>query len=133
MPTGETAEGRSDEAWGPGATLIATYTIGESAVHLNAGYARYFFTDDLIDDANRNDSLTFSAAFEGRVAERLFAGVEIGTSTPPEKGNGTWNSFALAGASVRVGEGFELNGGVRFGLNKNEADWTILYGITAIH
>lgn len=133
MPTGETAEGRSDEAWIPGATLIATYTTGESGLHLNAGYAHFFFTDDLLDAASSNDSLTFSAAFEGRVTERLFAGVEFGTSSPREKGNGTWNSFALAGASVRVSEGIELNGGVRLGLNRNEADWTILYGITAIY
>lgn len=131
LPTGDTTEGRSEKAWIPGVTLIMTHEMGESgAIHANAGYSRYFYTDDAVDDSSNNDALFFSLALEGKVTKAFSAGVEAGTANPLEKGNGTWNSFALVGCSYTVREGFDLNAALRFGLNKGEDDYTILYGAT---
>jgi len=131
LPTGDSTEGLSEKSWIPDLTLIMTRELGErAAIHANAGYARYIVRDDAVDDAMNNDLLHLSLALEGKVAKSFSAGVEFGTANPLEKGNGTWNSFALFGVSYSPREGIDLNAGIRYGLNDAEDDYTILYGAT---
>jgi hypothetical protein len=127
MPTGKS--GLAGNHWQYGATLIATIELegGKYALHVNLGYEHRTYNDDVT--GVRSNLWSGSVAGEVEVTKGLFVVTGFGLTTNPDEGAGDLPVYSLAGVRYEVNDQFEVNAGVRLGLNKPEDDISALYGL----
>jgi hypothetical protein len=128
LPTGKEDKGLGNGRVSYGLTFITTKEAELWAFHLNLAFAHndYKLEDDR--DANRKDVWHASLALEVEVIKDLKLVANIGIEKNPDKSLSTDPAFILGGLIYSVSENFDIDFGVKFGLNKPETDQTLLAG-----
>jgi hypothetical protein len=110
----------------PNATLflIATEEMDPLAIHLNLGYLR---NENRVDE--RRDLWHASLAAELEILEGLKAVANIGIDRNPDRASNTDSAFILGGFIYSVFDWLDLDIGVKGGLTRPEADYTLMAGV----
>jgi hypothetical protein len=125
LPTGDEERGLGAGRATYSLLLFATKEIKPWAFDLNLGYKR---NENKVDE--RRDIWHASLASRLEVVKDLAAVADIGVETNPDKNSDAHPAFILGGIIYSTSKNFELDFGVKGGLNKPEADYSILTGIT---
>lgn len=125
LPTGD------DEAgFGAGKASYSLFSIISKemkpwAFHCNLGYIR---NENTLDEAK--DIWHASIASTFAVTDSLTAAANLGVESNTDELADTDPAFLLAGLIYTLSEGFDLDCGIKYGLNSAETDYTVLAGIT---
>jgi hypothetical protein len=95
------------------------------AFHLNLGYLK---NENTLDE--EEDVWHASIASTFAVTDSLTAVTNLGVESNTDELAGTDPAFFLAGLIYTLSEGFDLDCGIKYGLNSAETDYTVLAGIT---
>lgn len=129
LPTGDenkvTGNGKTSYAL----TFVTTKEIEPWAFHLNLGYSHNEYKLQEDKDANRKGIWHISLASEVKVVKDLKIVANIGAERNPDKSSNTHPAFILGGFIYSITENFDINAGIKGGLNKPETDLTLLAGI----
>jgi len=104
--------------------LISTKEIEPLAFHFNLGYIR---NENKLDE--RKDIWHISLASELKLIKDLRLVANIGAERNPDKSSNKHPAFILGGLIYSITENFDIDIGIKGGLNKPETDWTILTGV----
>jgi len=125
LPTGDDEKGLGTGRATYSLYFITTKEIEPWAFHLNLGYGR---NENKFDE--RKDIWHASLAGEVEVVKNLKVVANIGGERNPDKSSDTHPAFILGGLIYSLSENFDIDFGVKGGLNKTETDYSILAGIT---
>jgi len=129
LPTGDENKGLGNGRASYGLVFITTKEIEPWAFHFNLGYTHNEYKLQADKDANRKGIWHVSLASEVEVIKDLKAVANIGMERNPDKTSNTHPAFILGGLIYSVTENFDIDIGVKGGLNKPETDLTFLAGI----
>lgn len=129
LPTGDEEKGLGNGRASYGLIFITTKEMDPWAFHLNLGYTHNEYKLQEDKDANRRNIWQVSLASEVEVVKNLKAVANIGMERNPDKSSNTHPAFILGGVIYSITENFDVDLGVKGGLNKPETDLTILAGI----
>lgn len=121
LPAGDEDKGLGDGKAAYSLHFLGTKEIEPFAVHLDIGYVR--------NRKELRDIWHYSLAGEYAVSKPLLLVANIGGETNPDRESGVHPLFLLGGVIYSITENFNIDFGVKTGLNKAEADYTILAGI----
>lgn len=107
-----------------GLVLIISTESAPFGFHLNAGYRR---NENKVDE--RKDLFSASFAVTHEVLNGLTVGGDIGFSSNTDPKTKTAPAFFLFGGSYRIGRYLSVDGGVKFGLNRQEPGRSFTGGI----
>ena len=124
FPTGNEKKGLGTGKVTYGMFFITTKEMKPWAFHLNFGYIR---NENKVDE--RKDIWHASLASEVEVIKDLKAVTNIGIERNPDITSDTHPAFILGGLIYSVSENFDIDFGIKRGLNKPETDYAILFGI----
>lgn len=124
LPTGNDDKGLGQGRATYSMFLITTKEIEPWAFHINLGYIRNENNHD-----ERNNIWHASLASEVEVVKDLKVVANIGVERNPDKESNTDPAFILGGLIYTVNEIFDIDIGIKGGLNKPETDLTLLAGI----
>lgn len=124
LPTGDDEKGLGAGRATYGLYFITTKEIEPWTFHLNLGYVRNENKSD-----ERKDIWHASLAGEVEVVKNLKVVANIGAERNPDETSSTHPAFILGGLIYSVSENFDIDFGVKGGLNKPETDYAILAGI----
>ena len=124
LPAGDRKRGLGTGRTAYSLFFITTKEVEPWAFHFNLGYKR---------NENRNNERIeiwhASAASELEVLKDLRVVVNIGTERNPDKASNLDPAFILGGLIYSISKNFDIDFGIRGGLNKPETDYAILAGI----
>jgi hypothetical protein len=103
--------------------FISTKAMDPWAFHLKLGYFRHENKAD-----ERKNIWHASAASELMITQGLKAVANLGQERNPDHTSKKHPAFALAGLIYSLKENFDIDLGVKIGLNEPEADYSILAG-----
>ena len=126
-PVGGTSDGHVASY---GGWFIATKECEAFAVHLDAGYLYVDRHSAAERDSSRSGIWGLSALATYKVLEGLTLGLEVGTSTNPDKTSSEMRAYALGGAIYSLNRNVDLSLGLNFGVTKPEPDFAGTAGIT---
>jgi len=124
LPTGDDKKGLGTGRATYGLYFITTKEIEPWAFHLNLGYVR---NENKADE--RKDIWYASLAGEVEVVKNLKVVANIGVKRNPDDASNTHPAFILGGLIYSLSENFDIDFGIKGGLNKPETDYSILAGI----
>ncbi len=124
LPTGDEDRGLGAGRATYSIFFIATKELKPLTFHLNFGYIR---NENKFDE--QRDIWHASLASEIGLAKDLRLLSNVGIERTPERHSGVHPAFFLVGLIYGVAENFDIDGGIKFGLNRAEADYQILAGI----
>jgi len=130
LPTGDEEKGLGAGKPSYGVTFISTKEMEPFTLHLNAGYSHNEYKLDA--DANRKGLWHVSLASEYGATENLKLVANIGAERNADKASDTHPAFVLGGMIYSLTESFNINGGVKAGLNDAEADVTFQAGMAVL-
>jgi len=122
FPTGDTDKGLGDGKNSYRLFFITTQELEPFTFHLNLGYVK--------NRKELRDIWHYSLAGEYRAIKPLRIVANVGGETNPDRNSHVHPLFLLGGVIYSVNENFDIDFGVKTGLNKAEADYTLLAGIT---
>jgi hypothetical protein len=125
LPTGDEDKGLGAGKAGYGAFLIGSLDQSPFMVHANIGYFR-----NENEGGERENIWHGSLATEYAVSDALTAVANIGLETNPDPDSDTPPAFLLGGFIYSVTDTISVDGGVKFGLNNPETDYSIMAGMT---
>lgn len=125
LPTGDEDRGLGQGRVTYSLFFITTKEIETWAFHLNLGFIR---NENKVDE--RKDIWHISLASEVEVVKDLKVVANIGAERNPDKTSNTHPVFILGGLIYSITENFDIDAGVKGGLNKPETDYTFLTGIS---
>ncbi len=128
FPTGDENKGLGNGKISRSLTFITTKEINKTVIHINLFYTHNDF--DLKEDkeANRKDIWHASLASQISATEQLDLVANIGIESNPDKISNVHPSFILGGVIYSIKENFDVDLGIKGGLNKPETDSTFLAG-----
>lgn len=121
LSTGDEEKGLGDGKPTYSMFLITTKGLEPFTLHLNLGYI-----------ANRKevrDIWHYSLAAEYAAAKSLKIVGNVGGETNPDRASSVHPLFALGGLIYKVTDSFDIDFGVKAGLNKAEPDYTLMAGM----
>ncbi|MBI5633459.1 MAG: transporter [Nitrospirae bacterium] len=121
FPTGNDKKGMGDGKISYGLFFIATKEMEPVTLHINFGYVR--------NRAEFRDIWHSSLACEHALTKDLRIVGNIGGETNPEKESNVHPMFLLGGIIYSFTENMDMDFGIKTGLNKAEADYTLLAGL----
>lgn len=124
FPTGDDDKGLGTGRETYSLFFIASKEIEPWSFHFNTGYIR---NENKIDD--RKDIWHVSLASEVEAVKNLKFVANTGMEKNPDKSSSTDPAFILGGLVYSVSETFDMDFGVKFGINKPETDRTLLAGV----
>ncbi len=125
LPTGDEDKGLGTGRATYSLFFIATKELKPLTFHLNLGYIR---NENAFDE--RKDLWHASLAGEIGVAKQLRLVANGGIEHNPDRTAGVDPAFILGGFIYAVSENLDIDAGIKFGLNRAEADYQLLAGIT---
>lgn len=130
LPTGDEDKGLGSGRSSYGVTAIASFAKDPWAFHFNAGVSHndYKLRDD--EDANRRDIWNASLMAELKASKNLKLVANVGVEGNSDVASDTHPAFALGGIIYSLSESVDMCGGVKWGLNDPETDYSILTGLT---
>lgn len=124
LPTGERKRGLGTGRTAYSLFFITTKEAEPWAFHFNLGYKR-----NENKNGERIEIWHVSAALELEVIKDLRVVVNIGMERNPDKASNVDPAFILGGLIYSLSENFDIDFGIKGGLNKPETDYAILAGI----
>ncbi|ACF45382.1 conserved hypothetical protein [Prosthecochloris aestuarii DSM 271] len=131
FPTGDEDNGPGNGKVSGGSSLIVSKEGILGRLHLNLGYMRNEYGLEEDDLFLHNDIWHASFAGEINLTADITAVGNIGVETNPEKDAEEDPSFFIGGLIYSVTEDFDVDAGVKWGLNDAETDRAFLAGIAA--
>ena len=125
LPTGDDEKGLGSGKAAYHLFFITTKEIKPWAFHLNLGYNR---NENKIDE--RRDIWHASLASTVEVIKDIKLVANIGAERNPDKSSNTHPAFIIGGLIYSISENFDIDFGIKGGLNKPETDYSVLAGIT---
>ncbi len=122
IPTGDENKGLGDGKISYSLFLIKTKEMEPFTFHFNLGYTK--------NKKELRDIWHYSLAGEYKVTKPLRIVANVGGESNPDRGSHVHPLFLLGGVIYSVSENFDIDFGVKTGLNKAEADYALLAGIT---
>lgn len=122
LPTGEEDKGLGDGKAAYSLHFLTTKELDPVTLHLDLGYIK--------NRKELRDIWHYSLAGEYKVTKPLRIVANVGGETNPDRNSHVHPLFLLGGVIYSVSENFDIDFGVKTGLNKAEADYTLLAGIT---
>lgn len=129
LPTGDEEKGLGNGRASYGLMFITTKEIESWAFNLNLGYMHNEYDRREDEDANRKEIWHASLATQTEVIKNLTAVANIGVERNPDKESNTHPAFVLGGLIYSITENFDIDAGIKAGLNKPETDLTFLAGM----
>jgi len=125
LPTGD-----DDKGLGTGKATYSLYFISSKEMdqwgfHLNLGYLRNENTQD-----EEKNIWHASIASSLALTEKLTAVANLGVESNTDKAAGTDPAFFLAGLVYALTDDFDIDCGIKYGLNDPETDYSVLAGVT---
>ncbi len=130
IPTGDERKGLGNGAVSGGVMVIVTKAAQHRAVHGNVGYTRNAYGLKSDADASRLDIWHASVAAEMHVTEKLRSVADIGIDTNPDKSANTHPVYLVGGLIYSVTEDFDLDVGLKGGLDHAITGTMFLAGLT---
>ena len=121
LPTGDEDKGLGDGEPAYSLFLITTKEIDPLILHFNLGYIK--------NGRELRDIWHYSLAGEYKVTKPLTIVANIGGETNPDRESNVHPVFLVGGIVYNLTENFDIDFGIKTGLNKAEADYTLLAGI----
>jgi hypothetical protein len=128
LPTGDEDKGLGNGKVSYGAFFISTKEMEPWAFHFNLGYLRNVYKLQADKEANRKDIWRVSLAAQVKVVQDLAVAANIGRETNSDKTSNTDPAFILGGVIYSITEDFDIDFGIKAGLNKPETDISYLAG-----
>jgi len=125
IPTGNDEKGLGAGLLGGHIFLIGSKELGSWAFHANLGYIR---NENKADE--RKDIWHASVAATWEVVKNLKLAANIGIERNPDDDANNDPAFLIGGVIYSVTENFDLDCGVKYGLNSSETDLSLMAGIT---
>lgn len=125
LPTGDDEKGLGAGRVTYSMFFITTKEIELWAFHLNLGYIK---NENKVDE--RRDIWHASLAGEAEIVKNLKTVANIGMEKNTDKASSTDPAFILGGVIYSINENFDIDFGIKAGLNNPEFDSSILAGIT---
>ncbi len=129
LPTGDEEKGLGNGKASYALTFITSKEMEPWLFHVNIGYMRNEYKLEEDADASRKDLWHVSLASEFEAAGGLRIVANIGTERNPDKELTSHPAFVLGGLIYSITENFDIDTGVKAGLNKPETDLTFLAGM----
>ena len=130
LPTGNADKGFGNGKVSEGVMMIATKSAESGAIHINLGYAHNEYSIESDELGSNKNIWHASVAGEVKLGEKFRAVADIGMETNQEKENNINPVYLLGGIIYSPSEKFDLDFGVKGGLNDAEPATTLLAGIT---
>jgi hypothetical protein len=124
LPTGDDDKGLGSGKATYSAFFITTKEVEHWAFHLNLGYIRNENKSD-----ERKDLWHASVAAGYGITEKLTLVGNIGLERNVDRNVNTNPAFILGGLIYSISENLDIDFGVKGGLNKPEADYSVLAGL----
>ncbi len=121
LATGDPDKGLGDGKSTYSLFFITTKELEPITLHLNLGY--------ILNRSELRNISHYSLAAEYAAAKSIKIVGNIGGETNPDRESNTHPLFALGGLIYKVTDSFDIDFGVKAGLNKAEPDYTLLAGI----
>lgn len=125
LPTGDDEKGLGAGKATYSLFFVASQEMDPVAFHLNLGYIR---NENTLEE--EKDLWHASIASTVALTDKLTAVANLGVESNPDKLAGTDPAFFLAGLVYALSEEFDLDFGLKYGLNDPETDRTVLAGVT---
>jgi hypothetical protein len=125
LPTGNDEKGLGAGKATYSLFFVASQEMDPWAFHLNLGYIK---NENTLDE--EKDLWHASIASTVALTEDLTAVANLGVESNTDKLAGTDPAFFLAGLVYALSEEFDLDCGIKYGLNDPETDYTVLAGVT---
>lgn len=122
IPTGEEDKGLGDGKAAYSLHFLTTKELDPVTLHLDLGYIK--------NRKELRDIWHYSLAAEYAASKPLTLVANIGGETNPDRESNVHPLFLLGGLIYKINENFSIDFGLKTGLNKEEADYTLLAGIT---
>jgi hypothetical protein len=123
FPTGNDERGLGAGRTGYQAFLIGSLDAAPWAFHANVGYIG---NENKADEEKNLWHASLAAACE--VVEHLTVVGNVGIERNPDKAADMDPAFLLGGVIYSVSESFDIDFGVKYGLNAAETDWSMMAG-----
>jgi hypothetical protein len=130
IPTGDEKKGAGNGAFSGGVMVIVTQKTKQGDLHGNVGYTRNAYALASDTELSRLDIWHASLAAEIHVTEKLRSVADIGIDTNPDKSSNTHPVYLVGGLIYSVTENFDLDVGVKGGLDHAITDTMFLAGLT---
>lgn len=121
FPTGEEDKGLGDGKAAYSLHFLTTKELDPVTLHLDLGYIKK--------RKELRDVWHYSLAAEYGLSKPLTLVANIGGETNPDRESNVHPLFLLGGIIYKINESFGIDFGLKTGLNKAEADYTVLAGI----
>lgn len=131
LPTGNEKKGFGNGRISESVMMIATQEWQHGAFHGNVGYTHNAYSEDEDNTTLKKDIWHASVATELKMTEKLRAVFDIGIDSNSDKTPDTNPAYLLGGLICSVSENFDLDIGVKKGLNHADKAKTVLAGLTA--
>ena len=131
LPSPSEDKGLGSGSGGMALTLIVTQQAGRWTFHGNAGVDLNRYKRDTAIADNRNALWRVSAAAAYQAAPRVALVGDIGVARNSDAASRVNPAFILAGVVYSPRKDLDLDAGVKFGLNRAEADRQIGIGLTS--
>lgn len=129
VPTGDEEKGFGNGRVSYGLTFIVMQKWEGAFVSANGAYIRNEFKLDVDRQTNRNDIWQANLAAGVDLVRGLQAVANIGTTTNADRTSSQWPAFLLTGVICSVSDDFDVDLGVKWGLNRSEPIFAVLAGI----
>ena len=124
FPNGDDDKGLGDGKASYGLVFITTLELDAMTSHINLGFTR--------NRKELRDVWHYSIAAEYEMANDLLLVGNIGGETNPDKGSNTHPAFVLGGLIYTINDNFNVDVGIKAGLNKAEPDYAVLAGLAFV-
>ncbi len=131
FPIGDEQKGLGNGRVSEGVMLIATKEWKHRALHCNVGYFHNSYGLELDNATFKQNIWHASVAAEVHMTNKLRSVADFSLDSNNEKAPDPNRAFLLGGLIYSLMEDFDLDIGVKAGLNHAETDKTVLFGITA--
>ncbi len=129
IPIGDEEKGLGNGKASYSLLLITSLEREAWAAHFNMGYMRNEYKLQADEDANRKDLWHISAACSMEIVDKLTAVANLGIEKNSDKTSDTHPAFILGGIIYSLSDGVDIDFGIKAGLNKQEADYSVLAGV----
>ena len=130
LPTGDENKGLGSGRTSYSLTIITTKKIEPWAFHLNLKDTVNEYKLRADKDSKRRDIWHISLASEVEIIKDLRVVGNVGVERNQDKTKRTHPAFILGGVIYSISEDFDIDIGIKGGLNKPATDYSILAGIT---
>ncbi len=130
LPTGDATKGLGNGNVSGGVTLIATREWKHGAFHCNVGYTHNSYSQEQDNAILKKDIWHASVATEVKMTDKLRSVFDAAIDSNNEKIPDTNPVYLLGGLIYSLTDNFDLDAGVKKGMNHAERDTTVLAGLT---